>query len=90
MEIAFAGRMWMGINVRPRAGLYCEGSINQLRVSTAQFVTLMFTDRQQLSTQTERIIYIFIHRNGTEKYNNTKTIKSERKIEANNVITCSV
>jgi len=30
-------------------------------------------------------IFIFIHQNGRDKYNNTKTIKSERKIEANNL-----
>jgi len=28
--------------------------------------------------------FIFIHQNGREKYNDTKTIQSERKMEANN------
>jgi len=31
------------------------------------------------------IIFIFIHRNGTKKYNNTKTIKSESKKDANDL-----
>ena len=30
-------------------------------------------------------MFIFMHRNGREKYNNTTTTKSERKIEANNL-----
>jgi len=32
------------------------------------------------------LIFIIIHRNGREKYNNTKTTKNERKIEANNLM----
>jgi len=32
-----------------------------------------------------KLLFIFIHRNGRKKYKNTKTIKSERKIEANNL-----
>jgi len=35
--------------------------------------------------QARLIIFIFIHQNGGEKHNNTKTTKSERKIEADNL-----
>jgi len=37
-----------------------------------------------ISRHSVDFIFIFIHRNGREKYNNTKPIKSEGKIKANN------